>query len=148
VQDEPSTDPTPDPVTGPDFRLTFQLAPGGLAKAVLARVEQRFTGAALLAAYQVLVRFADGPVLNVIADTRGTESYLDFAAYRSATEVMTAHGITRLNLVVCERDAARQFVVRFGNEVAQLGGLTVHSRIVADIDAAPAVLAQLIAEPD
>ncbi|MFC3231381.1 hypothetical protein ACFOGJ_29305 [Marinibaculum pumilum] len=148
MQDEPSTDLTPDPVVGPDFRLTFQLAPGGLANAVMARVEGRFTGAALVAAYRVLVRYADGPVLSVIADTRGTETLLDFAAYRTATGVMTAHGIARLNLVVCERDVGRQFLVRFGNEVAQLGGLTVRSRIVADIDAAAETLAQLIAEPD
>ena len=137
---------SPDPIDGPDYRVTFQVEPGGLVGAAMASVEGRFTGAALLRAYEVLVAFADGRVLNVIADTRHADTFLDFAAYQATTDLIISRGITRLNLVVCERDTGRQYVVRFGNEVAQLGGLTVRSRIVEDIAAAPDALAGLMAQ--
>ena len=134
------------PIDGGDFRLFFEPAPGGLNGAVLSRVQGRFTGAALLAAYAVLVHHAEEGVLNVIADTRGAESFLDFAAYDAVTRLITAHGILRLNLVVCERDAGRRYVVKFGNEVAELGGLEVRSAFVSDLESAFTALGRLMAD--
>lgn len=138
--------PSPAAIEGSDYRLTFELAPGDLSGAILARVVGRFNGAVLLAAYTALVRFAQGDVLNVIADTRGSETFLDFAAYEAVTRVILAHGIRRLNLVVCEKDPGRRYVVRFGNEVAGLGGLDVHSAFVSDLPSALASMATLMSE--
>lgn len=136
----------PPPLLGRDYRVEFEPAPGGLEGAILFRTHGRYTGQVLVEIYAALLPLAQGQELNILADTRFSENYVDYTGYFEVARMVTAQGIRLLNIAVCDTDPGRRFVVRFGDEVSRLAGLEVRSRVEKTLPDAVAALAALMAE--
>lgn len=134
----------PAPLQGRDYGVAFEADPGGLAGAFLFRTQGVFSPALQAKVFASLAEVASGDTLNLIADTRSSENDLDLSGYESIARALSARGIRHLNVVVCDLDPGRHFIVRFGNEVLALGGVTVEARIVHSLAAAVAALGELM----
>lgn len=134
----------PEDIVGADHRVAFEIAPSGLDGAVLFRTYGRYTGGLLVEIYARLAGLARGAVLNVIADTRASQNFVDYDGYDKVARLLTDRGVSILNLAVCDIDPGRRYVVKFGDEVARLAGLEVRSRFVDTLPAAVAALQELM----
>ena len=137
--------PVPDPVDGVACRVTFEAAPGGIRDAILFRAVGSYTGAVMVEVYRAMSGVAVGDTLNVLGDTRAAEAFLDTASYETASRLLVDRGVRRLNVVLCDQDAGRAFVARFGNAVSRIHGLEVETRVLPTMSEAIAALAQMVA---
>lgn len=134
----------PAPLEGPDCRVEFEAAPGGLQDAVLIRAIGSYDGPMMVQVYRALAAALSGEVMNLLCDTRAAETFMDYASFDEASRHLVDRGYRRLNVVVCDRDAGRGFVVRLGNAVSSINGLAVDGRIAPSLPEAIDVLAGLM----
>ncbi len=134
----------PGPLKGEGCRVEFEAAPGGLQGAMLFRVTGQYDGAMLVRVYRALAETMPGEAMNVIGDTRAAETFVDYASLEEASRIIVEHGFRVLNVVICDRDAGRSFVVRLANAVSRIHGLQVQSRVVPQMAEAIAVLSGMM----
>jgi len=137
----------PPPLDGDACRVTFDAIPGGVVRGILFRAVGTYTGPVMVDAYRAMAQVTVGDTLNVLGDTRAAEAFLDTASYEAASRLLVARGIRFLNVVLCDQDAGRAFVARFGNAVSRIHGLQVETQVVPTMAEAVAALAEIAARP-